>query len=280
MNTKVLVGPPIPKHIQALRDKRRKDLLEAIRKLQEASNLEASDKPNTLSNPKSHSESHSDDSSSNEDEIFGPQVPVVEAPTTEEEEKKALERLKERSLNRSLNLKKDSETKNDPGDRSTWMEFALGLGKEEEVTYDPKTFRRRVNKPRNKDNFFAKESAAEKSKRLADEMMGIHSNDKRTEKRQKQEESSKKQDDQEFFNYRKNEPSLLEQHLEKRKKEKIEKGKNKLAKNFYKRNNDEDDFERFVWNRDMKSTTVTNTKIQEIVNQAKDMQSKFARGSK
>lgn len=275
MNTKVLVGPPIPKHIQALRDKRRKDILNAIKKLQEKATFKVDDKPNVTSDSVSNS-----DSSSDEDGIFGPQLPVATAPTAEDEEKMALERLKERSVNTALSSKEDSESTKDPGDRSTWMDFALGHGKEEEITYDPKTFRRRVNKPRNKtNNFFAKESAAEKSKRLADEMMGIHQNENISQKRQKQDDNSSR-DTQDVFDYRKNEPSLLEQHLEKRKKEKIEKSKKKLNKNHHKGHNDEDDRDRFVWNRDMKSTTITSSKIQEVVNQAKDMQSRFARGSK
>lgn len=251
------VGPPVPEHIQRARQERFARQNESTPPL----SINTTQAPHV-----SHSDSESDDD-------LGPQLPTA-GPLQQDVEKAALERLHSRSQDpREL----DQNSKNS-ADRSSWMAFALGQKVDKDnVTYNPKTLRRNVAIG-GATNDTWKESETERTKRLADEMMGLGSDKSlkkaKTEAPKEEEEDS---EDEAYFSARRSQPTLLEQHAQKREEEKAS-GKTKSTKKKGK-GRDEDD-ERFSWSRDMKGGSMGAHKVQQMVNQAKDMSTRFSRGSK
>ncbi|KAI8134573.1 hypothetical protein DUD61_001722 [Geotrichum candidum] len=227
------VGPPVPTHIQQLRDLRRKQ---------------------QTAPPVQESENESSD-----DDNFGPQLP-----TTEESNAEAIERLKQREL---------ADQAGAPGsnlgaDRSSWMSVALGGPTSGDVSYNPKTFRRNVAVQMDKS---WTETQAERSKRQAEEMMGIKARPVSPPRKtlrldtEKQDEDHQKNSHEEA---RAAQPSLLEEHMARRAQQKREEKRDGRDKSF-------------DWERDMKGGRGGNgAKVAEFVNQARAMNDKFARESK
>lgn len=251
------VGPPVPLDIQRIRAERRKK-----------AQLSAVSSPALHLRQEAGKDSDQDGSSSDDDDAFGPQLADTES--HEDAEKQALERLKARSLEQDR-LQNDTtgNGQKNMADKSNWMAFALGQ-KPEEVSYNPKTFRRNISSASSISTASTTETENERTKRMADEMMGLSkSNDSKTKRSKTEPKDEDVEEDDVYFVARRDEPSLLDQHLMKRREEKKAKSKSK-----------KDQDNRFNWERDMKGGTVSSRKVQEIVGQAKDMASKFSRSTK
>lgn len=238
------VGPPVPEGIQ-----KKRTLLR-----QERSKLLV-----TVELPKSVASSALEDvqDSSSEDEgDFGPQLPSGPEAGAIDEEAAAIRRLQERVS------KQDEESGSVLGaDRANWMSVALGgSGDQDEASYNPKTFRRNVSIQIDKS---WTETQSERSKRQADEMMGINADESR--KKGKQEAKKSKEHSPES-DERANMPSLLEEHMAKRSEEA------KLKKNAK---------DSFDWERDVqgKGRGAGSKKVAEIVSQARTMNDRFSRAS-
>lgn len=212
------VGPEIPEDIQKIRNERRR-----IREEEQKATIEKIEKPAVAKT----ADEDEDGSSSSDDDGFGPQLPP--ASNDNDDEKAALERLQKRSV----------ETPNKSNDRSNWLRTALG--DKDEPSYNPKTFRRNPSM-----NLNSSETQATRSKRLADEMMGLGQT-----KTEKTEEDVEEPEEDKG-------PSLLEQHKSKKSKSK----------------NEDDSFN---WEKDMKKAN--NKKLSEFLDSAKSMNDKFHKKS-
>ncbi|KAF5098557.1 hypothetical protein D0Z00_002000 [Geotrichum galactomycetum] len=230
---KMFVGPPVPTHIQQLRELRRKQ----------------------QTAPAQESENESSD-----DDDFGPQLPAAE-----ESDADALERLRQRELADQAGAPRT----NLGADRSSWMSVALGGPTSGDVSYNPKTFRRNVTVQMDKS---WTETQAERSKRQADEMMGIKTRPVSPPRKTLRLNKEKQDEDHQTPSYdeaRAAQPSLLEEHMARRAQQKREEEK--------KDGRDKS----FDWERDMKGGRGGNgAKVAEFVNQARAMNDKFARESK
>lgn len=255
-----LVGPPVPEDIQLIRQARRQKILAENDVVQARP-----EKPTALD----QDTKDCNDESESEDEFLGPQLSKTSDTLPEDDEKSALERLKTRS-EKDQNL---TNKKEDAADRSNWMAYALGqkVDNDQNASYNPKTLRRNVALGNAKNDGSSTETETERAKRLADEMMGLGEASKTSKKVKTSNTHAETKDDSEdeaYFSVRRSQPSLLEQHLQNKDRDRKPKkgGKNKDDK--------------FDWNRDIKGNGLGSRKIQEIVNQAKGMNSRFARGSK
>jgi hypothetical protein len=230
---KTFVGPPVPTHIQQLRDLRRKQ--QAARPAQE------------------------NESESSDDDDFGPQLPAAE-----ESDADALERLRQRELYDQAGALHT----NIGADRSSWMSVALGGPTSGNVSYNPKTFRRNVALQMDKS---WTETQAERSKRQADEMMGIKTRPVSPPRKTPRFDKEKQDEDRQNNSHneaRAAQPSLLEEHMARRAQQKREENRDGRDKSF-------------DWERDMKGGRGGNgAKVAEFVNQARAMNDKFARESK
>ncbi|KAA8905528.1 hypothetical protein TRICI_005275 [Trichomonascus ciferrii] len=227
---KTFVGPAVPKEIQQIRDARRKEREEEQNAIEERLKQEAE---------AGKKEDKEDDESSSDDDGFGPLPPPPTAESaTEEEEQAALERLKKRS----------QETAGTSANRTNWLSTALG--EKEEPSYDPKTFRRKQSA-----GLSMSESQTARSKRLADEMMGLSGN--QSAKPVKKDEPAEQEPIEPSG------PSLLETHRQ----QKARKTKQ----------NDDDD--QFNWEKDIKHAKPSNKKLSEFLDSAKSMNDRFQRKS-
>lgn len=218
------VGPAVPEDIQRVRDARRKDHEEQQKADEERLNQKEAG-------------AEVEEDSSSDDDGFGPlPPPPTTAGAIEDEEKAALERLKKRS----------QETAGSSTNRANWLSTALG--EKEEPSYNPKTFRRRQSA-----GISMNESQAARSKRLADEMMGL-SGGKSTQ--------PKKDQPVEQGPVEPTGPSLLETHRQ----QKARKTK-------------QDDDDQFNWENDIKHSKPSNKKLSEFLDSAKTMNDRFQRKS-
>lgn len=247
------VGPPVPERIQKLRNLKREQAKASVEEIAHKNE----DTTGSLEPPPEEAEAGS---SSEDDGDFGPQLPA--GPATAEEEEAALARLHERAADAG----KEPESALG-SDRSSWMSVALGAGSErEEITYNPKTFRRNMSVKMDKS---WTEKASDRSKRQADEMMGL----KRAaptvdgQKKPKLQESNEAPPE----DLRDHMPSLLDEHVAKRSAEqktaKSEKGQGEGS---------------FNWERDIqgKGRAANSQKFAAFVNQAKSMNDRFSRASR
>lgn len=246
------VGPPVPDSIQKLRNLRRA-------KQQAISDIPPivpdQDKPNPEKAQQPHSSSDDDDDS------FGPQLPSA---NTNEDDQEAIARLIAREESKGTSSESILGS-----DRANWISLALGgsAASESEITYNPKTFRRNVTTATVDKTW--RESHSERTKRQADEMMGMSSNLKTPPSPIRKvnpvplpDESSATRSPVLDLDAdpRISEPSLLDAHL---------------AKRAEKRQRTED--QKFDWKRDMGGQT---KRIADTVNQAKELGGRFERGSK
>lgn len=246
------VGPPVPERIQKLRNLKREQSKASVEEIAQHDDAAATVEP-----PPAEEE---DGSSSEDDGDFGPQLPV--GPASAEEEEAALARLHERSNDAG------KETESALGsDRASWMSVALGGGSErEEITYNPKTFRRNISVKMDKS---WTEKASDRSKRQADEMMGLNKRAAPTDDSQKKPKlhESKEAPPEDLRDHM---PSLLDEHMAKRgaeqKNVKAEKGQGEGS---------------FNWERDIqgKGRAANSQKVAAFVNQAKSMNDRFSRAS-
>lgn len=226
---KTFVGPAVPEEIQKIREGRRKEREEEERAIEER-----------LNQKEEMVEKEEDDDSSSDDDGFGPlPPPPPTAAKTEDEEKAALERLKKRS----------QETAGPSTNRANWLSAALG--EKEEPSYDPKTFRRKQTA-----GLAMNESQAARTKRLADEMMGLSGNKSTAS-------PAKKDEPVETEPIEPTGPSLLETHRQ----QKARKTKEK------------DDDDQFNWEKDIKHSKPSNKKLSEFLDTAKSMNDRFQRQS-
>lgn len=275
-----LVGPPVPDHIKAIRQSRLKKSQEEETKVNKADSNTDNINSSTVkensgdtndNNANNKDTSNNDNESESEDELLGPQLPTQSLDDTQDAEAAALERLKSRSKETNNTQKKESSA-----DRANWMAYALGQkvdnNNDKNVTYNPKTLRRNVAMGGAQESKGVSETETERAKRLADEMMGLGESENSSKKTKTETQAETKEDseDEEYFSVRRNQPSLLEQHLQNKDKTKTSSKKGKKGKG----GND-----KFDWNRDMKGTGLGSRKVQEIVNQAKGMGSRFARST-
>lgn len=221
---KTFVGPLVPENIQHVRDLRRKQ--------------------ETAPAQQSGYESSDDD--------IGPQLPAAE-----ESDADALERMRQREL-----ADQDGEPQSNLGsDRANWMSVALGGPTNDNISYNPKTFRRNITVQIDKS---WTETQAERSKRQADEMMGIKTRLVSPPRKTVRGDNRKEDENEISEDERAAQPSLLEEHMARRAQQKQTDGQGKA----------------FNWERDMKGGRGgSNSKVTEFVNQARSMNDKFARGS-
>ena len=224
----VLIGPEVPEHIKKTRSQRRSFVKENV-EFEQPEPVEApqSGSAETKALPEPDSDSDSDD--------FGPPLPVTDA-DAEAAEKEALARLNERAL--------AAEPEEKLSDRGNWM--SLALGESQQISHDPKTFRRR---PAAGVDSSWSETQGQRSKRLADEMMGLSSESKKKPKNYLAEDEPV--EDERIGPER---PSLLEEHRARR------------------NNDDEEKDEKFVFR---KGSGTSNKNLEEFVSRAKQLGSRF-----
>lgn len=228
---KTFVGPVVPEGIQNVRDAKRKE-----REVEQKAIEERLTQKGEVGKEEDNGE---EDDSSSDDDGFGPlPPPPTAAAAGDEEEKAALERLKKRS----------QETAGTGTNRTNWLSTALG--EKEEPSYDPKTFRRKQPT-----GLSMSESQTARSKRLADEMMGLSSNNSA--------KPVKKDEPIEHEPIEPSGPSLLESHRQQKARK-------------TKQNNDTDQFN---WEKDIKYTKPSNKKLSEFLDSAKSMNDRFHRKS-
>lgn len=236
------VGPRVPEHIQKLRNERRKTRDEkGIDLPQEAAQGDDDNAVAVFTGPLPAEPQESSATESSDDDGFGPQIPTASA---EDEEQAALERLQARTV-------AAPELESNLGsDRSNWLASALGAsGNGEDISYNPKSFRR--NAPLKMDKSWT-ETQEERSKREAQDMMGLSAKKAKTDSKP----SSTPQDAPEVTKPAPggNQASLLEEHRQRRLAEK------EIEDNSHEKN--------FDWERDMKGAGrgASDERVQKFAN--------------
>jgi hypothetical protein len=225
----VFIGPEVPLEIQKIRAERRKLLLGKVDQQEEEQDVgDATDQVDETKKVDLKSDSESDD----DDGWVGPSLPSQNIDEVSAEQE-AIDRLQRRA---------DELPDEDRSDRANWMNLALG----EQPSYNPKTLRRHDFKV---DSSWTEKQSV-RSKRLADEMMGL-TDSSETAKRSKQSSSG----EENIENSEENRQTLLEEHLSRRR--------------------GQDDLD---WNK-VRGTGLNNEKLNEIVTKARKMNDKFQRAT-
>lgn len=245
----LVVGPLVPENIQKIRALRRKQAQEGI--------LKETPVENPIPNSEDRNESSSDD-----DGDIGPQLPVEAGDV--EDEAAALARLQERANSSTVGPESALVA-----DRANWMSVALGGGNAStDISYNPKTFRRNISISMDKS---WTETQAERSKRQADEMMGLKKDDSRkADPKKKVKPDDQPQESSPLNDERASMPSLLEEHMAKRNAQQ------------QKSHEEQKEGGSFNWERDIqgKGRSANTKKVAAFVSQAKSMNDKFSRASK